>query len=100
MFGGEGDTPPAWMFVEEELRSILRILDETPSYNNGWDYNPRGVIRAVNALQPLGKEKALTAVAEYLRVAPCRSTLLVWTGCFLFCEHCLRFPVLPAICRS
>jgi hypothetical protein len=67
---GGGDPPPAWMFPEEELRTILRTLDETPSYNNGWGYNPRGVIRAVNALQPLGKEKALAAVAEYLRIAP------------------------------
>jgi hypothetical protein len=68
--GGEGVPPPAWMFAEEELRRILRILDEAPSYNNGWGYNPRGVIRAVNALQPLGKEEALAAVAEYLRIAP------------------------------
>jgi hypothetical protein len=68
--GGDGDPPPAWMFAEEELRAILRILDEAPSYNYGWGYNPRGVIRAVNALQPLGKEKALAAVAEYLRIAP------------------------------
>jgi len=69
MHGAAGDPPPAWMFPEEELRTILRILDETPSYSNGWGYNPRSVIRAVNALQPLGKEKALAAVAEYLRIA-------------------------------
>jgi hypothetical protein len=68
--GGDGDPPPAWMFTEEELRAILRILDDAPSYSYGWGYNPRGVIRAVNALQPLGKEKSLAAVAEYLRIAP------------------------------
>ena len=68
--GAAGDPPPAWMFAEEELRSILRLLDETSSYNDGWGYNPRSVIRSVNALQPLGKEKALAAVAEYLRVSP------------------------------
>ena len=30
------------------------------------DYNPTYVIRAVNALQPLGKEKALEQIESYL----------------------------------
>jgi hypothetical protein len=93
--GGEGDPPPAWMFAEEELRSILRILDEAPSYNNGWGYNPRGVIRAVNALQPLGKEKALAAVAEYLRVAPVSFDASGVDGMFLVLRTLFEIPSPP-----
>ena len=40
-----------------------------PSYDAGYHYNPLAVIRVVNALQPLGKDKALAALDEYLRVA-------------------------------
>lgn len=93
--GEDGVPPPASMFDEEELRSILRILDETPSYNNGWGYNPRSVIRAVNALQPLGKEKALAAVAEYLRVAPISFDAPAVEGMFLVLRTLFEIPSPP-----
>jgi len=93
--GGAGIPPPASMFAEEELRSILRILDGTPSYNNGWGYNPRGVIRAVNALQPLGKEKALAAVAEYLRIAPDWFDAPAVNGTFLVLRTLFEIPSPP-----
>jgi hypothetical protein len=45
------------------------LIDQAPSYNSGYHYDPLAVIRIVNVLQPLGKDKALTAIDEYLRVA-------------------------------
>src|SRR6266545_2845597 len=93
--GAAGAPPPAWMFAEEELRSILRILDETSSYNDGWGYNPRSVIRAVNALQPLGKEKALAAVAEYLRVSPVSFDAHAVDGMFLVLRTLFEIPNPP-----
>jgi hypothetical protein len=55
------------MFTEPELRRIIEALDDLPGLD-GWEYNPRPVIRAVNLLQPLGKERALAAIEEFLRV--------------------------------
>ena len=69
IFGGEGEPPPASLFSEAELRSLLRLIHKAPSYNDGLRYDPLVVIRIVNTLQPLGKERALAAIDEYLRVA-------------------------------
>src|SRR5262249_17531292 len=80
---------------EEELRTILRILDETSSYNNGWGYNPRDVIRAANALQPFGKEKALAAVAEYLRVSRSSFDAPGVDGMFLVLRTLFEIPNSP-----
>lgn len=66
---GTGSPPPNGMFDEEELRKLLVVLGEVPSYNSTWRYNPRKVIQAVNLLQPLGKKKSLAVIDEYLRVA-------------------------------
>ncbi len=60
--GGGGVPPDPKMFDEAALRKILRIIDTCESDN------PLDLIRIVNALQPLGKEKALAAIDEYLRV--------------------------------
>lgn len=54
------------MFAEPELRKLLRTIDAFT-----WN-NPLFLIRAVNALQPLGKEKALAVLAEYRRVGQTR----------------------------
>ncbi len=69
VFGGRGEPPAAGLFDEATLRRLLRILDRVPSYNAGAAYDPLAVIRAVNALQPLGREKAIAAIAEYLRIS-------------------------------
>jgi hypothetical protein len=66
---GKGTPPPAGMFEERDLRALLDALGGVPSYNAAWNYNPRKLIRAVNLLQPLGKEKALAAIDEFLRVS-------------------------------
>ena len=67
-FGGEGQPPKAGLFTEEELRDLLRQLDTAPRMA-GYDYNPLPVIQIVNRLQPLGKEKALAAITEYIRIS-------------------------------
>ena len=67
-FGGTGQPPKADLFKEDELRDLLRLLDTAPGFS-GYDYNPLPVIQIVNALQPLGKEKALAAIGEYIRVS-------------------------------
>ena len=64
---GHGEPPPASMFEEQKLRELLSIIDGLPS--SGWDHDPLRMIKAVNALQPLGKDKALAALSEYARVA-------------------------------
>jgi len=68
--GGSGNPPPDSALQESRLRELLRILDRTPSFENWGNYDPRGVIQAVNALQPLGKELAIIVIREYLRVTP------------------------------
>jgi hypothetical protein len=67
VFGGRGAPPPSGRFAESELRRLLRVLDEVPSYSE--DPDPLPLIRAVNALVPLGKDRALAAIDEYLRVS-------------------------------
>jgi hypothetical protein len=52
-----------------EAAALLRVLDRVPSYNAGYAYDPLSVIQAVNALHPLGKDRALAAIEAYLRAA-------------------------------
>ena len=68
VYGGTGEPPDTSVLPEKELRNLLRLIDKAPSYNSGYQYNPLYVIQIVNALQPLGKEKALAAIDEYLRI--------------------------------
>lgn len=65
---GQGKAPPEGYFEEEELRHLLEVLGQVLSLEAGRTYNPRRVIEAVNLLQPLGTQKALTAIDEFLRV--------------------------------
>lgn len=67
VFGLKYPPPPRGMFDEEELRRILRVIDQAPK-PDGREFNPRKLIAAINTLQPLGKEKALAALKEYLRI--------------------------------
>jgi hypothetical protein len=66
---GQGTPHTPESFEEGELRRLLTALGQVPSYNSGYSYNPLPVIRAVNGLQPLGKERALDVIEEWLRVA-------------------------------
>ncbi|HEX5445023.1 MAG TPA: hypothetical protein VFW87_14390 [Pirellulales bacterium] len=65
--GGGGEPPKPDLFEEDQLRTLLRQIDRLQP-DSSWNYNPARTIEVVNALQPLGKEKALAAVDEYLRV--------------------------------
>jgi len=65
--GGYGAPPDAAVFSETDLRELLRLIDSTCVTGS---YNPLRFIQAVNGLQPLGKEKALAAIGEYIRVLP------------------------------
>jgi hypothetical protein len=65
--GGDGVPPDRAMFPEPELQRLLRIVDRVPSYDAPHD--PRRLIEAVNALQALGRERALAVLREYLRVS-------------------------------
>jgi hypothetical protein len=67
-FTGRGTPPPDGLFTESELRNILTAIDQVPGYDSDYRFNPRPLIRAVNLLQPLGKEKALAAIDEDLRI--------------------------------
>ncbi len=65
---GQGTPPKEGLFTEPELRRVLAALNDLPALNGNF-YNPRPVIQAVNLLQPLGKERALAAIDEYLRIS-------------------------------
>ena len=64
---GQGAAPPDGLFTEPELRGLLGVIHDLADRDRR--YNPRSFIRAVNMLQPLGKEKALAVVAEFLRIS-------------------------------
>lgn len=66
---GQGQPAISALPEETELRRLLTILSQVPSYNDGECYNPRDVILAVNCLHPLGKEQALAVIDEFLRVS-------------------------------
>jgi len=66
--GGAGEPPDAEFLPEDELRSLLRLVDKAPSYSTR-EYDPRRLIQIVNTLQPLGKDKSLAVLEEYLRVS-------------------------------
>jgi hypothetical protein len=67
IYGGAGEPPAKDLFSEEQLRGLLRVIDTTPGSVNG-PYDTLTLIKVVNALQPLGKEKVLAAIDEYLRI--------------------------------
>ncbi|MCC6874805.1 MAG: hypothetical protein IT378_10910 [Sandaracinaceae bacterium] len=65
--GGTGT--PITRVPEPELRRLMALLAAVPGLD-GDDFDPRPLIRAVNALQPLGAQRALDVIEEHLRVAP------------------------------
>jgi hypothetical protein len=71
VFGGKGQPPDPRLVPERELRRLLRLLDRLPTalLPEGGQFDPLALIRIVNALQPLGKERALAVINEYCRVS-------------------------------
>ncbi len=66
VYGGTGDPPRKDLFKENELRDLLRFLNDQSRQPS----DSLSIIRIVNRLQPLGMEKALAAVREYYRIDP------------------------------
>jgi hypothetical protein len=66
---GQGKALPEGLFTEEQIRKLIDLLNGVNFNGGAAGHEPGPLIRAVNALQPLGKEKALAAIEEYLRCA-------------------------------
>jgi hypothetical protein len=66
---GQGKPLPDGLFTEQQIRNLIDLLSRV-RFGVGTNlHDPGPLVRAVNALQPLGKEKALAAIEEYLRSA-------------------------------
>lgn len=92
---GQGTPPPDGMFTEPELKNLLEALDDLPSQHE--HYRARPVIRAVNLLQPLGKNKALAAIDEYLRVSSDRTEHGPRDGLFLLLRILFEPPAVQTV---
>ncbi len=64
--GGTGSPPSPDFISEKDLRRLLGLIAAVPDSYEPAD--PLALIRAVNSLQPLGKEGALVVIEEFLRV--------------------------------
>jgi len=69
-FGGKGEPPLPGQVEEADLRHYLRVLADVPPWMSSGTVDPKKIIRAVNLLKPIGKARALAAIAEFLRVTP------------------------------
>lgn len=70
LIGGPWGSPPSPTVISEsELRTAMRAIHRFSDGNYWWTDSLR-MIQVVNALQPLGKGKALAAIVEYTRVVP------------------------------
>ncbi len=67
IFGAGQNVINERLVSEEKLSTLLRLIDRVSS-GEAWSFDPLHFLRAANALQPLGKEKVLAVVSEYLRV--------------------------------
>jgi len=64
--GGKGTPPDPALISEAELKKLLQEIGRL-SESRGSD--PLLYIQLVNTLRPLGKDKALAVIGEYLRVS-------------------------------
>lgn len=68
IYGHRGAPISNKVMGEAKLRPLLQLIDTLPRCS-GEEYSPLPVIRVVNSLHGLGKEKALAVIDEYLRLA-------------------------------
>lgn len=73
--GGTGEPPAPDVLSEAERVELVRLIAEFPPclWDRRWDrdrrdYDPTTVVRIVNRLREAGKEKALAAIGEFLRL--------------------------------
>lgn len=92
--GGLGTPPDPKLLPEAELAELLRTIDRAPAIQ-GWHFDPARLIEVVNALQPLGKDKALAALAEFLRVASDLYESEARDGVFLVLRALFEVPADP-----
>ena len=62
------------------ISKTMQIINGTPSYDQG-NFNPAKLVRAVNYLMPMGKEKAIRELRAFLKVAR------GWPGETLRCDE-------------
>ena len=70
--GARGKPPTPTVVDEATLRQILPIIDRIPAielHETEKIYNPRDMIQVVNALHPLGRERAFAVLDEYARLS-------------------------------
>jgi len=90
VFGGTGVPIDPKILPEPQLEDVLRLIDTTPGLTH--DFDTLRLIRIVNTLQALGKEKALAAIDEYLRVAPLYGWCPARDGLFIVLRALFEIP--------
>jgi hypothetical protein len=73
-------------------RELFPLLDTAPEDVAAYHYNPLTIVKIVNRLHPLGKEKALDALSVYLRARPQRER----QGLFLVLRTLFDVPLKPS----
>lgn len=68
-FGGSGAPINCDRISENELRDLLRLINQMPPAT-GRDWNPAVVIDVVNAIVSLGKHDGHDVIREYIRISP------------------------------
>lgn len=58
--------------IGQDLYPYVQLVHNAPAIN-GWTFNPAALVRAVNGLLPLGKERALDVLRKYFAVATANS---------------------------
>ncbi|HTE19607.1 MAG TPA: hypothetical protein VK689_14660 [Armatimonadota bacterium] len=66
--GGRDMVPAPPTVPEGKLRRLLDLLARVPEPEDRGQADPLTLIQAVNELQPLGKERALEVIREYVRL--------------------------------
>jgi hypothetical protein len=58
--------------IGQDLYPYVQLVHSAPAIN-GWTFNPAALVRAVNGLLPLGKERALDVLRKYFAVIAANS---------------------------
>lgn len=90
---GGGGAPPTG-FDEDELRRLLRLIAGLRGVE---DHDPLRLLQAVNGLWPLGRERSLEVIAEFLRVSSSRVDRPARDGVFLLARALYDPPVGEAL---
>jgi hypothetical protein len=92
---GKGTPGPTAGLSEAQLRQFIEAIADVDTVVEGDWFNPRPLIRAVNLLQPVGKDAALAALEEFLRLTPHR--FLGGDGAMIVMRVLFDVPVQPTV---